>query len=104
MSSRPEPTPAERREALLRRSAQLRERLAQRARVFRPALRVADKIGGGAQWMRSNPTWALMGAAALAGVVAVRPGAAVRLAVRAWSGWQLLRRARPIIGKLRQFF
>ncbi|MDR0479554.1 MAG: YqjK-like family protein [Burkholderiaceae bacterium] len=105
MSRTPSPNLAERREQLLHRSAQLREQLAQRAQVFRPALRAADKIGVGAQWMRRNPVWGLLGAAALVGVAVTRPGAALRLTMRAWSGWQLLRRVRPVAaGLLRRFF
>jgi len=104
MSRLPEPSLAERREVLLRRSAQLREQLVQRARVLRPALRAADRIGEGAQWVRHNPAWMLLGAAALTGMAVVRPGIALRLVMRVWSGWRLLRRVRPIITELRQFF
>jgi len=89
---------AARRQELLLRSAQLREQLAQRAQVFQPALRAADKVRDGARWVRRNPAWALLSAAALAGVAAVRPRAALRLTMRAWTGWQLLRRAKPVLG------
>ena len=91
---------AARREELLLRSAQLREQLAQHAQVFRPALRAADKVRDGAQWVRRNPAWPLLGAAALAGMAAIRPRAALRLTARAWSGWQLLRRVRPVVAAL----
>jgi len=87
---------AARREELLLRSAQLREQLAQHVQVFRPALRTADKVRDGVQWARRNPVWMLLGATALAGIVVMRPRAALRLTARAWSSWQLLRRVRPV--------
>jgi hypothetical protein len=91
---------AARRQELLLRSAQLREQLAQRAQVFQPALRAADKVRDGARWARRNPAWALLGAAALAGMAAARSRTVLRLAMRAWTGWQLLRRVRPVVAGL----
>jgi hypothetical protein len=91
---------AAQRAALLLRSAQLREQLAGHAQVFRPAVRAADTVRAGAQWLRRNPGWTLLGAAALTGFALVRPRAALRLATRAWSGWQLLRRVRPVVAGL----
>ncbi|MDR0457584.1 MAG: YqjK-like family protein [Burkholderiaceae bacterium] len=91
---------ADRRAALLLRSAQLREQLAWRAQVLRPAVRAADKVHAGARWARRNPVWLLLGAAALTGVALTRPRAALRLAGRAWSGWLLLRRAWPVAASL----
>jgi hypothetical protein len=94
---------AARRAVLLLRSAQLREQLAQRAQVFRPALHAADKVRAGAQWARRNPAWMLLSAAALAGMAVVRPRAALRLTGRVWSGWQLFNRVRPLVtGLLRR--
>ncbi|MDR2992169.1 MAG: YqjK-like family protein [Burkholderiaceae bacterium] len=90
---------AARHQELLLRSAQLREQLAQHAQIFRPALHVADKVRGGAQWMQRNPVWPLLGAAAL-GMAAMRPRMVLRLTARAWSGWQLLRRVRPAVTTL----
>jgi len=91
---------AAQREALLLRSAQLREQLAQHAQVFRPAVRAADKVCAGARWAQRNPAWLLLSAAALTGMAAARPRAVLRLAARAWSGWQLLRQVRPVAAKL----
>jgi hypothetical protein len=94
---------AARRAALLLRSAQLREQLAGHAQAFRPAVLVADRVRTGTQWLQRNPAWALLGAAALAGMTVVRPRATWRLAARAWSGWQLLRRVQPVVtGLLRR--
>jgi hypothetical protein len=91
---------AAQRAALLLRSAQLREQLAQRAQVLRPAVRAADKMRAGAQWAQRNPVWLLLGAAALAGMAATRPRAILRLAGRAWSSWPLLRRVWPVAAGL----
>jgi hypothetical protein len=91
-----------RREELLLRSAQLREQLAQRVQVFRPALRTADKVREGAQWVRRNPAWMLLGAAALGGMAVMRPAMVLRLTARAWSGWLLLRRVQPVVAALRR--
>ena len=98
--SRHSPVPpqdlAARREQLLLRSAQLREQLGGRARVLRPALRTVDRVRGGAQAVRENRTWVLLGGAALAGAVLVRPRWVLGLGLRAWSGWQAFQRVRPI--------
>ncbi len=87
---------AARREHLLLRSAQLREQLGARSRVLRPALRTVDRVRGGAQAVRENRTWVLLGGAALAGAVLVRPRWVLGLGLRAWSGWQAFQRVRPI--------
>ncbi len=87
---------AARREQLLLRSAQLREQLGGRARVLRPALRTVDRVRGGTQAVRENRTWVLLGGAALAGAVLVRPRWVMGLGLRLWSGWQAFQRVRPI--------
>ena len=95
---------AARREQLLLRSAQLREQLGGRARVLRPALRTVDRVRGGAQAVRENRTWVLLGGAALAGAVLVRPRWVLGLGLRAWSGWQAFQRVRPLARTImRQF-
>ena len=87
---------AARREHLLLRSAQLREQLGGRARVLRPALRTVDRVRGGAQAVRDNRSWVLLGGAALVGAVLVRPRLMMGLGLRVWSGWQAFQRVRPI--------
>ena len=77
---------AARRERLLLRSAQLREQLGSRARVLRPALRTVDRVRGGAQAVRDNRSWVLLGGAALVGAVLVRPRLMMGLGLRVWSG------------------
>ena len=87
---------AARRERLLLRSAQVREQLGSRARVLRPALRTVDRVRGGAQAVRDNRSWVLLGGAALVGAVLVRPRLMMGLGLRVWSGWQAFQRVRPI--------
>jgi len=91
---------AERRAALLLRSEQLREQLAGHAQALRPAALAADRVRAGAQWLQRNPAWTLLGAAALTSMAVVRPRVTLRLAARAWSGWQLLRRVQPMVAGL----
>lgn len=99
--NRPGPTTAAelaaRREQLLLRSAQLREQLRVRTQVLRPALRAADRVRGGVDRVREHPGVWLVLAAALAGAAVVRPRAVMRLGLRAWSGWVMVRRARPLL-------
>jgi len=89
-----------RREQLKLRSARLREQIAQRAQVMRPALHLADRVRAGAGWARGHPAWlALAGAAAL-GVVAARPRRALSLGLKIWSGWRVFQRVRPALRAL----
>lgn len=89
-----------RREQLRLRSASLREQIAQRAQVLRPALRLADRARAAAGWARRHPAWlALAGAAAL-GVLGARPRRMLTLGLRAWSAWQALRRLKPVLAFL----
>jgi hypothetical protein len=78
-----------RREQLKLRSARLRDQIARRAQVLNPALHLADRV-------RAQPWLALAGAAAL-GALAARPKGAVLLGLRLWSGWQAVRRAKPLL-------
>ena len=95
---------AARREQLQLRSAQLREQLAHRTKVIQPAFRAADRVRGGASWVQSNPAIVAVVGAALLGAVAVRPRALLGLGLRAWSGWQMFQRVRPVANAfLRQF-
>ncbi|MEZ5607524.1 MAG: YqjK family protein [Burkholderiaceae bacterium] len=87
---------AARRERLLLRSAQLRERIGARAQVMRPAFRAVDRVRGGARAVRERRGWLLLGAAALAGAALVRPRLVLGLGARAWAGWQTYRRVQPI--------
>ena len=91
---------AARREHLLLRSAQLREHLGRRARVLRPALRTVDRVRGGAQAVRDNRSWVLLGGAALVGAVLVRPRLMMGLGLRVWSGWQMFRRVQPLVNSV----
>lgn len=95
---------ATRREQLVARSASLRAQLATDAGVLRPVFRVADRARGGMAAVRQNRGLALLGAAALAGAVLVRPRAMMGLGLRLWGGWQAFRRLRPLARSvLRQF-
>ncbi|MDR2154797.1 MAG: YqjK-like family protein [Burkholderiaceae bacterium] len=86
------------REQLKLRSAQLRERIAQRTQVLRPALRLADHVRVGASWAREHPEWLVLAGTAALGVLATRPKRALALGLRIWSGWQLIQRLRPVLG------
>lgn len=79
---------AERRAALLARSAVLRARLQQQAQVLDAPLALADRGVAGLCWLRRHPQVPL---AAVAVVVVLRPRRAWRLAVRAWALWRSLR-------------
>ena len=79
------------RERLLTRSALLRERIADDARVLAAPLRTADRVRDGFAWLRDHP---LVPLAAVAAVVAWRPRRALRLAMRVVWGWRLWRRVR----------
>ena len=95
---------AARREQLRLRSAQLREQLAHRVTVVQPAFRAADRVREGASWVQSNPALIALAGAALLGAAVVRPKAMLGLGLRAWSGWQMFQRVRPVANAfLRQF-
>lgn len=82
------------RERLLARSAQLRVQLSAQSGVLRTPLTIADKVHGGALWLRHHPEWPL---GALAVLVLLRPARLVRWSGRLLWGWQLWRRARPAV-------
>jgi hypothetical protein len=85
-----------RREQLCQRSAQLRERIAERAQVLKPGLRAVDRVRNGVRAAQDNPVWLLLGVA-LAGAALARPRAVFDLGLRVWSGWRLWRRIRPLV-------
>ena len=71
---------ATRREQLRLRSAQLREQIAVRSQVFQPAFRATDRVRGGVRsvrGVRDNRALLMLGGAALAGALLVRPRAAL---------------------------
>lgn len=94
---------AARKEQLRLRSEQLRERIATRAQVLRPGLRLVDRVRSGMQSVRKlnhrHHTLMLVGAVLL-GMTLSRPRAAFNLGLRVWSGWQVLRRVQPVLGSL----
>ena len=87
---------AERRAQLRLRSAQLREQVSHRVQITQPVFRAADRVRDGAAWVQSNPKVILLVSAAVLGAVAARPKAVVGLGLRAWTGWQMFQRVRPI--------
>lgn len=99
-----------RREQLRLRSAQLREQIAIRIQVLQPVFRATDRVRGGVRGVqqvrqgRAPYVLGLLALSALAGALLVRPRVATSLALRAWSGWQMYRRARPVVERvLRQW-
>lgn len=92
---------ARRREMLVLRSGQLRGQLADQLQVAQPALVWADRLQDAWLWLRANPS------ALAAGVLAVavwRPRRSLGLALRLWSGWRLLQRARTVGGTASRLF
>ena len=87
---------ASRREKLLLRSTALREKLTYRSQVVQPALGAVDRVSEGASWVRRNPALLALVGAALVGALLARPRSAVNLGLRAWSGWQMIQRVRPL--------
>lgn len=87
---------AVRREALVLRSAELRARLGSDSAVFRPALRLADRVRAGAEVLHAHRPAVLLAVAAMAGAALLRPRQAVGLGVRAVAIWQFAQRARPL--------
>ena len=95
-----------RREQLRLRSAQLREQIATRTQVLQPVFRATDRVRGVQQVRQGRAPYVLglLALSALAGALLVRPRVATSLALRAWSGWQMYRRARPVVERvLRQW-
>ena len=50
--------------------------------------------------VRDNRAILLLGGAALAGAVLVRPRMMVNLGMRVWSGWQVFQRVRPLVNSV----
>lgn len=72
--------------------------------------RATDRVRGGVRGVqqvrqgRAPYVLGLLALSALAGALLVRPRVATSLALRAWSGWQMYRRARPVVERvLRQW-
>lgn len=84
---------ARRRQMLVLRSGQLRGQAVEQLQVVQPALLWADRLQDAWFWLRANPL------AVAGGVLAVavwRPRRSLGLALRAWSAWKLLQRARTV--------
>ena len=103
--SRHEPDRAEqlahRRELLVQRSHQLRTRLVDEMQVVQPAMLWADRLQDTWIWLRAHPMAVASGVLA---VVAWRPRRSLGLALRLWSGWKLLQRARSVGGAASRLF
>lgn len=91
----------ERKLELVQRSQALRDRLAQHAVALAPAAAVADGVWQGARWVRAHP-WAPVAFAA--GLWLVKPRWAWRLALRGWTVWQWVKRARRAAPKARTWW
>jgi YqjK-like protein len=84
---------ARRRQLLVLRSGRLRGQVADQLQAVQPALVWADRLQDAWHWLRANPL------AVVGGVLAVavwRPRRSLGLALRLWSGWKLLQRARSV--------
>ncbi|MDP1781878.1 MAG: YqjK family protein [Hydrogenophaga sp.] len=84
---------ARRRQLLVLRSGQLRGQVVDQMQAVQPALVWADRLQDAWIWLRANPL------AVAGGVLAVavwRPRRSLGLALRLWSGWKLLQRARSV--------
>ncbi|AOF86533.1 yqjK-like family protein [Hydrogenophaga sp. RAC07] len=82
---------ARRRQLLVQRSGQLRGQLVDQLQVLQPAWRWADRLQDAWLWIRANP---LAVAGSVLAVLVWRPRRSLGLALRAWSAWKLLQRAR----------
>ena len=82
---------ARRRQMLVLRSGRLRGQLVDQMQVMQPAWVWADRLQDAWGWLRANP---LVVAGGVLAVAAWRPRRSLGLALRLWSGWKLLQRAR----------
>lgn len=82
---------ARRRQLLVQRSGQLRGQMVDQLQVLQPAWRWADRLQDAWLWIRANP---LAVAGSVLAVLVWRPRRSLGLALRAWSAWKLLQRAR----------
>ena len=89
---------ARRRELLVHRSGRLRTRVVEQMQVVQPALAWADRLQDAWIWLRANPLAVAGGVLALA---VWRPRRLAGWALRLWSGWRLLQRARSVGGAAR---
>ena len=107
MNTESRPTSSEeRRLHLLARSARLRERIAQDGHALLPTLHMADKAEDLATRLREQarqhaPLLVLAGAA-LAATALTRPRLLLGTGLHVWTGWQTLRRIRPLAQVLMQ--
>jgi hypothetical protein len=86
-----------RRARLLARSTELRMAVGQQAQVLRTPLAVADQVRDGARWLRQHPEWPI---GALVVLVILRPRRVFRWSSRLFWGWQMWRRARPVLQRI----
>lgn len=84
---------ARRRALLVQRSAGLRQQLHGQLRLVQPAFAWADRLQDTWHWLRANP---LVVAAGVLAFAAWRPRRSLSLALRFWSAWKLLQRARSV--------
>ena len=84
---------ARRRHRLVQRSGQLRGLVADQLQVVQPAFVWADRLQDAWIWLRANP---LVVAGGVLAVAVWRPRRSLGLALRLWSGWKLLQRARSV--------
>jgi len=85
-----------RQQALLRRSAELRQALALQTNVLRTPLALADRLRDGWHWLREHPELPLTAAAVL---LVLRPRSAWRWSQRLWWGWHALRRLQRVAAR-----
>jgi YqjK-like protein len=84
---------ARRREMLVLRSGRLRGQVVEQMQVVQPAWVWADRLQDAWIWLRANP---LVVAGGVLAVAVWRPRRLLGLALRLWSGWRLLQRARSV--------
>ena len=89
---------ARRRQMLVLRSGQLRGQVADQLQVVQPVWVWADRLQDAWIWLRANPLAVAGGVLALA---VWRPRRLAGWALRLWSGWRLLQRARSVSGASR---
>jgi len=84
---------ARRRQMLVLRSGRLRGQVVEQMQVVQPALVWADRLQDAWIWLRANP---LVVVGSVLAVAVWRPRRSLSLALRLWSGWKLLQRARSV--------
>ncbi|MDM7464234.1 MAG: YqjK family protein [Tepidimonas taiwanensis] len=84
---------AVRHQALLQRSAELRERLSREAQVLRPAADGVDRVRASWRWLRAHPWVPVAAAFALA---LYRPRRAWATLWLVWRGWRWWCRVKPL--------